>query len=246
MSLEHVSFRYEPERPLIEDFDLKVHPGQTVAIVGPTGAGKTTIVNLLMRFYEIDAGRVLLDSVDAKALRRDDVRRNFGMVLQDTWLFTGTIRDNIAYGREGASDEEVMAAARAAHVDHFVRTQPEGYDTVVDEDASNISAGTEAADHDRPRLCRQPDHSHLGRGDEQRRHPDRGPDPTGDGASAPWTHELCDRAPTLDDPKCRHDRGHGRRAGSWNRAATPSCSPATASTRTLYESQFTEAFVESA
>ena len=118
-----------------------MRPGETVAIVGPTGAGKTTIVNLLMRFYEIDEGRVLLDSVDVKALRRDDLRRNFGMVLQDTWLFTGTIRDNIAYGREGASEEEVMAAARAAHVDHFVRTQPEGYDTVVDEDASNISAG---------------------------------------------------------------------------------------------------------
>ena len=141
VDLEDVSFRYEPDEPLISDFTLSVSPGQTVAIVGPTGAGKTTIVNLLMRFYEIDSGHILLDSVDAKQLTRDNVRRTFGMVLQDTWLFTGSIRDNIAYGREGASNEDVIAAAEAAHVDHFVRTQPEGYDTVVDEDASNISAG---------------------------------------------------------------------------------------------------------
>jgi ATP-binding cassette subfamily B protein len=141
VDLDHVSFRYEPSRPLIDDFSLSVSPGQTVAIVGPTGAGKTTIVNLLMRFYEIDSGRVLLDGVDARDLTRDDVRRTFGMVLQDTWLFTGTIRDNIAYGREGATAQEVLTAAEAAHVDHFVRTQPEGYDTVIDEDASNISAG---------------------------------------------------------------------------------------------------------
>ena len=141
VELENVSFRYVSDRPLIEDFDLKVAPGQTVAIVGPTGAGKTTIVNLLMRFYEIDAGRILLDGIDAHELTRDNVRRTFGMVLQDTWLFTGSIRDNIAYGREGATNEEVMAAAEAAYVDHFVRTQPEGYDTIIDEDASNISAG---------------------------------------------------------------------------------------------------------
>ncbi len=141
VDLENVGFRYEPNRPLITDFSLSVSPGQTIAIVGPTGAGKTTIVNLLMRFYEIDSGRVLLDGVDARDLVRDDVRRTFGMVLQDTWLFTGTIRDNIAYGREGATNEEIMAAAEAAHVEHFVRTQPDGYDTVVDEDASNISAG---------------------------------------------------------------------------------------------------------
>ena len=141
VDLEHVTFRYEPEEPLIADFSLSVPPGQTVAIVGPTGAGKTTIVNLLMRFYEIGAGRILLDSVDAHELTRDDVRRTFGMVLQDTWLFTGTIRDNIAYGRERATSEEVIAAAEAAYVDHFVRTQPDGYDTVIDEEASNISAG---------------------------------------------------------------------------------------------------------
>ena len=141
VALEHVSFRYEPEKPLITDFNLEAQPGQTIAIVGPTGAGKTTIVNLLMRFYEIDEGRICLDGINAADLRREDVRRVFGMVLQDTWLFTGTIRDNIAYGKVGATSEEILAAAQAAHVDQFVRTLPDGYDTVLNDDASNISAG---------------------------------------------------------------------------------------------------------
>ena len=141
VSLEHVSFRYEPDEPLIEDFSLEVAPGQTVAIVGPTGAGKTTIVNLLVRFYDIDAGRIALDGADYRDLTREEVRRSFGMVLQDTWLFAGTIRDNIAYGKEGATEEELMAAAQAAYVDHFVRTLPDGYATVLDEDAANISSG---------------------------------------------------------------------------------------------------------
>jgi ATP-binding cassette subfamily B multidrug efflux pump len=141
VALEHMSFRYEPEKPLIADFNLEARPGQTIAIVGPTGAGKTTIVNLLMRFYEIDVGRICLDGVNAADLRREDVRRVFGMVLQDTWLFTGTIRDNIAYGKVGATNEEIVAAAQAAHVDQFVRTLPDGYDTVLNDDASNISAG---------------------------------------------------------------------------------------------------------
>jgi len=138
---EHVYFSYSPDTPLIEDLNLDAQPGQTVAIVGPTGAGKTTLVNLLLRFYEIDSGRITIDGVDIRDMRRDDLRKIFGMVLQDTWLFNGTIRDNIAYGKEGASDEEVIAAAQAAYVDHFIRTLPQGYNTVLTEDASNISQG---------------------------------------------------------------------------------------------------------
>jgi ATP-binding cassette subfamily B multidrug efflux pump len=141
VEFDRVSFRYLPEKPLIEDFTLDVRPGQTVAIVGPTGAGKTTIVNLLMRFYEIDGGAIRLDGIDTRELPRDVVRRAFGMVLQDTWLFTGTIRDNIAYGKENATMDEIVAAATAAHADQFIRTLPDGYDTVLAEDASNISSG---------------------------------------------------------------------------------------------------------
>ena len=141
VQLEHVSFRYDPDTPMIEDFSLTAEPGQTVAIVGPTGAGKTTVVNLLMRFYEIDGGRILLDGADYQDLTRDQVRGCFGMVLQDTWLFAGSIADNIGYGKQGATDDEIVAAARAAYVDHFVRTLPDGYRTRLDEDASNISAG---------------------------------------------------------------------------------------------------------
>lgn len=141
VTLEHVAFRYVVDKPLIQDFSLDVRPGQTVAIVGPTGAGKTTIVNLLMRFYQIDSGRILVDGVDINMLPRERLRSMFGMVLQDTWLFAGTIRDNIAYGKDGATTEEVVAAGRAAYVDQFVRTLPDGYDTVLDEDASNISSG---------------------------------------------------------------------------------------------------------
>ncbi len=139
--LQGVSFRYLPDRPLIDGLDLVVEPGQSCAIVGPTGAGKTTLVNLLMRFYEVDGGRITLDGVDTRSMSRDDLRGCFGMVLQETWLFGGTIRDNIAYGATDATDEQVMAAARAAYVDHVVRTLPDGYDTVLDAEASNISAG---------------------------------------------------------------------------------------------------------
>ena len=138
---EDVAFQYTPDRPLIGDFDLAVQPGETVAIVGPTGAGKTTLVNLLMRFYDVDSGRITLDGVDIRDLRRDDLRRQFGMVLQDTWLFDGTIRENIEYGAHDATDEQVVAAAKAARVDHFVRTLPDGYDTVLGDDATSLSAG---------------------------------------------------------------------------------------------------------
>jgi ATP-binding cassette, subfamily B, multidrug efflux pump len=141
VELEKVSFRYLPEVPLIEDLDLVVEPGQTVAIVGPTGAGKTTLVNLLMRFYEIDSGRIAVDGIDSREMSRDELRSTFGMVLQDTWLFHGTIRENIAYGLDDATDEEIEAAAQAAHVDHFVRTLPDGYDTVLDDDATSVSQG---------------------------------------------------------------------------------------------------------
>ncbi len=137
----HVDFRYRPDTPLITDLSLVAEPGETIAIVGPTGAGKTTLVNLLMRFYDVDAGSITIDGVDTRLMTREDVRRCFGMVLQDTWLFTGTIRDNIAYGRPAATAEEVVAAAEAAHLDHVVRTFSDGYDTVLDDDASNLSAG---------------------------------------------------------------------------------------------------------
>lgn len=141
VAFNNVSFRYLPEAPLIKGMNLEVKPGQTAAIVGPTGAGKTTVVNLLMRFYEIDEGSITIDGVDIRNLTRDNLRKLFGMVLQDTWLFSGSIRDNIAYGREDASEAEILAAARAAHVDHFVRTLPDGYDTQLDNEAANISQG---------------------------------------------------------------------------------------------------------
>ena len=141
VEFEHVSFRYEPDSPLIEDLSLVAEPGQTIAIVGPTGAGKTTLVNLIMRFYELDAGRITLDAVDITAMRRDQLRSQVGMVLQDTWLFGGTIRDNLRYGRPDATPAQIQAAAEATFVDRFVRSLPDGYDTVIDEETSNLSSG---------------------------------------------------------------------------------------------------------
>jgi ATP-binding cassette subfamily B protein len=141
VTFENLDFSYQADKPLIENLNLQVEPGQTVAIVGPTGAGKTTLVNLVMRFYELNAGRITLDGVDVSSVPRADLRSNLGMVLQDTWLFHGTIRENIAYGRPDASEEEVMAAAKATYVDRFVHVLPEGYDTVIDEEGSNVSVG---------------------------------------------------------------------------------------------------------
>ncbi len=141
VTFECVSFSYHPDSPLIEDLSFVAEPGQTIAIVGPTGAGKTTLVNLIMRFYEVDKGRVTLDSVDVATLSRQQLRSKIGMVLQDAWLFGGTIRDNIAYGNPDATDEDIVAAAKAAFVDRFVRVLPDGYDTVIDDEGTNISAG---------------------------------------------------------------------------------------------------------
>lgn len=138
---DHVKFGYKDDAPLMADLSIDVKEGNTIAIVGPTGAGKTTLVNLIMRFYEVQGGRITVDGVDIRDLKRGDLRSMFGMVLQDTWLFNGTIRENISYGREGASEEEVIAAARSAHAHHFITTLPDGYNTILNEEASNISQG---------------------------------------------------------------------------------------------------------
>jgi ATP-binding cassette, subfamily B, multidrug efflux pump len=141
VTFEHVDFRYKEEVPLIEDMNINVKPGHTIAIVGPTGAGKTTLVNLLMRFYEINAGKISIDNVDIRDIKRNELRKMFGMVLQDTWLFNGTIKDNIAYAKQGATMDEIVNAAKAAHADHFIRTLPDGYNTILNEEATNISQG---------------------------------------------------------------------------------------------------------
>jgi ATP-binding cassette, subfamily B, multidrug efflux pump len=141
VQFDNVSFRYKDDVPLIDAMSLDIAPGRMIAIVGPTGAGKTTLVNLLMRFYDVDSGAIRVDGVDIRQVRRGALRRLFGMVLQDTWLFSGTIRENIAYGREKASEVEIVAAAKAAQADHFIRTLPENYDTPINEEASNLSQG---------------------------------------------------------------------------------------------------------
>ena len=139
--MNKVSFRYVPERPLIEDFTLEVKPGQRIALVGPTGCGKTTLINLLMRFYDVDSGSIKVSGKDIRDVTRASLRRNYGMVLQDTWLKAGTIRENISYGKPDATEEEIVAAAKAAHADSYIRSLPQGYDTVIAEDGGNISQG---------------------------------------------------------------------------------------------------------
>ena len=141
ISFEHVSFGYDSKKILMKDISFSAKPGQKIAVVGSTGAGKTTLVNLLMRFYEINGGKISIDGVDTSKMTRKGLRQNFGMVLQDTWLFGGTIAENIAYSKPDATREEIVAAAKAAKVDYFIRTMPQGYDTMLDNDAANLSAG---------------------------------------------------------------------------------------------------------
>ncbi len=159
---DNVSFSYDPAIPLIQDLSLVAEPGQTIAIVGPTGAGKTTLVNLILRFYELDAGRITLDGTDVSTMTRHDLRSRTGMVLQDTWLFGGTIRDNIMYARPDATEEEMLEAARATYVDRFVHSLPDGYDTVLDDEASNVSAGEKQLITIARAFLSQPERAHPG------------------------------------------------------------------------------------
>src|SRR5699024_3995397 len=139
VTFDNVSFSYHPDTPLIQNFDVDVKPGETIAIVGPTGAGKTTMINLLMRFYDVDKGKITIDGMNNQSLPRQQYRSQFGMVLQDTWLFKGTIKENLRFGSLNATDEEIIEAAKVANVDHFIRTLPGGYDMEINQESSNIS-----------------------------------------------------------------------------------------------------------
>ena len=220
VEFEQVSFRYEPDKPLIEDLSLMAEPGHTVAIVGPTGAGKTTLVNLVMRFYELDSGRITLDGVDITTMSRSDLRGEIGMVLQDTWLFGGTIRDNIAYGNPEASEEEILAAAKATFVDRFVHSLPDGYDTVIDEEGSNVSAGEKQLITIARAFLVRSVAADPRRGDEFGRHADRAVGAARDGRVAFGPDELRDRPPAVHDPRRRPHPRDGERP---DRGARQSC-----------------------
>ena len=213
VEFEHVSFRYEPDQPLIEDLSLVAEPGQTVAIVGPTGAGKTTLVNLIMRFYELDAGRITLDGVDIATMTRDDLRsRHRDGAAGHLAVRRHDPRQHRLRQPGGDARSRSSPRREATYVDRFVRTLPDGYDTVIDEEGSNVSAGREAADHDRAGVPRRPVAADPRRGHQLGRHPHRGAGPAGDGRAAQRPHELRDRPPAVDDPRRRPDPRDGGRA----------------------------------
>ena len=215
---------------MIEDLSLVAEPGSTVAIVGPTGAGKTTLVNLLMRFYEVDSGRILIDGVDISSVSRHSLRSRIGMVLQDTWLFGGTIYDNIAYGRPEAGEDEVIEAAKAAYVDRFVHTLPDGYEAWVSDDGGNISAGEKQLITIARAFLARPQLLIL---DEATSSVDTRTElliAARNSRAAPRSHEFHYRPPAFDDPRRRPHSGDGGRAGSSSGAATPSCWLGTANT----------------
>ncbi len=222
---DDVHFSYDPDTPLIEGLDVVAEPGQTIAIVGPTGAGKTTLVNLIMRFYDLDSGTISLDGRDIASDPRHELRSRIGMVLQDTWLFGGTIRDNLAYGNPDATDEQILEAARVTYVDRFVHSLPDGYDTVINDEGDNISAGEKQLHHDRPRVPGRPVDPDPRRGHQLGRHPHRGADPGGDerAAAQRTSFVIAHRLSTIrgaDVILVMDGRPH-RRAGQPRRTARP-------------------------
>ena len=187
---------------LIEDMNLDVKPGQKIAIVGPTGAGKTTLINLLMRFYEIKSGTISIDGVDTRDMKREQLRGLFGMVLQDTWLSNNTIRDNIAYGKEGATEEEIIAAATAANADHFIRTLPDGYDTVLNEETSNLSQGQKQLLTIARAVLANPTILILDEATSSVDTRTEAANPKGDGPLDERKNELCYRPSTFNNTRC--------------------------------------------